>query len=79
MTSKGAALNFAVALLCNLYACPSFAQDDIQNYSKGTILEAFKPRVTGDVRMRYQAIETDNFPQSGEAPHHGWAAEISIG
>ena len=69
MTAKGAALKFITLLTGCVCACPSYAQDQDadQTYAQHNVIDIFEPRVTGDLRLRYQTIESDIFTNFGEA------------
>ena len=58
---------FAAAVLSGLYPCSSFAQDKPKTVKTDSIWELLEARASGDVRMRYQTLDGDNFSQAGEA------------
>ena len=67
MMSKGGVVSFTAAVLSGLYPCSSFAQDKIETVKEDNIWDLLEARASGDVRMRYQTLDGDNFSRAGEA------------
>lgn len=59
MQGIGGQLGLGTALLSSFFAMPCFAQNNDVN--------AFEPRFSGDLRLRYQDLERDDFEQDAQA------------
>ena len=59
MMLKGRHLSLGIAFLMPQIALPCHAQDSLSAY--------FAPRVSGDMRMRFQNLQRDDFNQNGQA------------
>jgi len=59
MVGRERPLSLGAALLSSLLAVPCFAQD--------STLSSVAPRFSGDLRLRYQTLQRDDFTQDGQA------------
>ena len=67
MISKEGALSFTAILLSSVYPCSSLAQDSEKTVNQDNIWSMLDPRISGDIRLRYQNLDSDSFPETGEA------------
>ena len=72
MRREGGKLSVAVLLLSGLLTLPCFAQTspDIaasEPSFKDQLFSRFEPRVSGDLRLRYQHLQRDDFADDGQA------------
>lgn len=59
MLRRGRQLSFGLAFILCLFSTPSFAQDETSSLAG--------PRLSGDLRLRYQNLERDDFLETGQA------------
>lgn len=69
MENCGGALSLLAALLLGTISTSAVAQD---------ISTSITPRFTGDLRLRYQALENDDFTQTGEALTIRYAGAVEL-
>ena len=59
MNLRERAIGLGGLLLCGLFSLPSYAQENTQPF--------IAPRLSGDLRLRFQNLERDEFTQGGQA------------